>query len=310
MMTPDRTWTRLLCGLAALVCLAPALAQEGQTKFASPEEAAKALLEATQAKDRAAMEKIFGSAMKEFGSGDATQDAADFAEFAARMAQQSRIARDGDDRAVIEIGLEAHPFAVPLVRKDGTWFFDTAAGKEELDNRRIGENELGAIRVCRGYVVAQFAYFSADRDGDNVLEFAQRVMSSPGARDGLYWDTTPEEAPSPIGPAIAAARAEGYGAGGGEPSAPQPYHGYVYRILTRQAGQSPGGAFDYVINGNMVAGFALLAYPVEWDGSGVMTFLVNTNGQIFQKDLGEKTTELAGKIQAYEIDSTWSLVKD
>lgn len=281
-----------------------------QAMYSSPDEAVQALKAACEAKDRDAVQKVFGPALNELCSGDEVQDKADFEQFAKHLAEQHKIVPDGEDRATLEVGVAGHPFAIPLVRKNGKWFFDTAAGKEEVLNRRVGDNELGAIRVCRGYVVAQLEYFSQDRDGDDVLEYAQNFASSPGKHDGLYWETKPEEPLSPLGPAVAQARAEGYKKDDAQPNKPQPYHGYVYRILTGQAGKSAGGAFDYVINGNMVAGFAMVAYPVQWQDSGVMTFLVNSNGKVYQKDLGEKTPEIAGAMKAYEIDSTWTLVQD
>jgi hypothetical protein len=283
-------------------------AQTQQSTFASAEEAVSALKAAVDAKDLEALRKIFGPALKDLCSGDEVQDKADLIEFSERLAQQHKIVPEGEERATLEIGREAHPFAIPLVRKEGKWYFDTEAGKEEVLNRRVGENELGAIRVCRGYVVAQFEYYSEDRDNDDVLEFAQTFASSPGKRDGLYWATKPDEPMSPLGPAVAQARAEGYSRTQG--SAPQPYHGYVYRLLTRQGDRAPGGKVDYVINGNMLAGFALVAYPVDWQSSGVMTFQVAANGKVYQKDLGEKTAEIASKIEAFDIDPSWTLVKD
>lgn len=298
--------TGWLCGPSAALAQ-----QDGQATYATAEEGAKALLAAAQSKDRAALQKVFGPMLKELCSGDDVQDAADFDEFAKRMAQQCKAAPRGENLAILEIGAEAHAFSIPLVRnKEGRWYFDTVAGKEELENRRIGENELGAIRVCRGYVAAQFEYFSVDRDGDDVLEFAQRFGSTPGKMDGLYWETKADEPLSPLGPAVAAARAEGYMKEAEKSGEPQPYHGYVYKLLTKQGRQAPGGAYDYIINGNMVAGCALLAYPVDWDSSGIMTFMVSSNGKVYQKDLGEKTAELAAKIDSYDLDASWTLVKD
>jgi hypothetical protein len=283
-----------------------------QTTYASAEDAVKALKEAAGKKDREALQRIFGPKLKELCSGDDVQDTGDFERFAGRLEQRQRLVAKGENGMVLEIGADGYPFPIPLVRKDGKWFFDTEEGIEEMLNRRVGSNELGAIRVCRGYVVAQFEYFSQDRDGDNVLEYAQKFTSAPGQRDGLYWETKLDEPASPLGPAIAAARAEGYehGKDAAAGDQRQPYHGYIYRIITKQGGQSPGGAFNYVINGNMVAGFALVAYPVDWQNSGVMTFMVNSNGKVYQKDLGEKTLELAGKIESYDIDSSWSVVED
>jgi hypothetical protein len=271
----------------------------------------KALLEATKAKDRAALERIFGPAVNELCSGDAVQDAADFEEFSAALARGQNLSKDGEDKSILQVGPERVPFPIPLARKGGKWFFDTEAGKEEILNRRIGENELGAIRVCRGCVAAQYEYYFLDPDGDNVLQYAPRFRSSSGKKDGLYWETRPDEPPSPLGPLAAQASSEGYGkSAAAATEKPQPYHGYLYKLLTRQGEHAPGGKFDYVINGRMVAGFALVAYPVQYGSSGVMTFLVNSNGKLYQNDLGEKTAEIAGAMDTYDIDGSWTLVQD
>ncbi len=290
---------------------ARAQSQPSGTQFASPEEAIKALLEATKSKDKEALERIFGPAVKDLVSGDEVSDAAEVQEFAAALAAAHEFVREGDDKVIVAIGKQKHPFAIPIVRRDGKWSFDTEAGKEEVLNRRVGENELGAIRVCRGIVSAQFEYFSEDRDGDHVLEYAQRLASTAGQKDGLFWETKPDAPLSPLGPLIAQARADGYSRKSGpDGDKPQPYQGYVYKTLTRQGERAPGGKHDYVINGNMVAGFALVAYPVDYGASGVMTFVVNSNGKVQQKDLGEKTAELAGAMDAYDADASWTLVKD
>jgi hypothetical protein len=231
--------------------------------------------------------------------------------FAARLKSGARLEQAAEGRMTLLVGPEEHPFAVPIVRKEGKWFFDTAAGKEELLNRRIGRNELGAISVCRAYVVAQREYYLDGDAGSGVPEYAQRLGSTPGRHDGLYWQARADESPSPLGPLVAEAQAEGYGeqeSARGEQS--QPYHGYVYRILTRQGKKAPGGKYNYVINGHMVAGFALVAYPVHWGSSGVMTFLVGPAGRVYQKDLGTKTSELARKIKEFDPDDTWKLVQD
>ena len=173
------------------------------------------------------------------------------------------------------------------------------------------DNELSTIRVCRGYVAAQREYFLEDRDGDGVMEYAQRLASTPGQHDGLYWATQPDEPLSPLGPLAAQAQTEGYGGARADAaSGPQPYHGYVYKILTRQGSHAPGGAYSYVIRGNMVAGFALVACPIQWGSSGVMTFIVNSNGKVLEKNLGEKTPELIARLNAYDPDSSWTLSKD
>jgi hypothetical protein len=290
-----------------------------QIRFDKPEDALKTLLDATKSKDRPQMRKIFGVDAGELASGDETQDQADLEQFAKDLAAAAKLVKEGDDRIILQVGPDNYPFPIPLVRKDGKWYFDTPAGKEELLNRRIGENELKAIAVCRGYVAAQRDYYAEDWNDDGVIEYAQRLASSPGKKDGLYWETGDDEPSSPLGPLVAEAQAEGYGKATSRPTSPpttqpatqpRPYHGYCYRVLSRQGEHAPGGKFDYVINGHMVAGFALVAWPVDWDSSGVMTFVVNTNGKVYQKDLGEKTADLVKDMTEYNPDSTWTLAKE
>jgi hypothetical protein len=192
---------------------------------------------------------------------------------------------------------------VPLVEKSGRWFFDTEAGAEELINRRIGRNELAVLDAVRTYVEAQREYAMLDRDGDEVLEYAQRFGSSEGTKDGLYWPLDLDGSMSPLGPLVAEAQVVGYR----KPTdgSQQPFHGYYFRILTRQGKHAPGGAYDYVINGNMIGGFALVAWPAEYDETGVMTFIVNQQGRVYQKDLGERTARIAGSMKTYDPDDTW-----
>ena len=194
---------------------------------------------------------------------------------------------------------------IPLVRRDGTWLFDTAAGKDEILSRRIGEDEFTAIGVCRAYVQAQREYASEDRDGSGMFKYALRLRSTPGTKDGLYWHAGPGEDPSPFGPLVAEARAEGYGRKTAEGD-PQPFHGYLFRELTAQGEAAPGGAYAYVINGNLIAGFALVAYPAHWGESGVMTFIVNQWGRVYQCNLGEKSAEIASAMTEFDPDpDTW-----
>jgi hypothetical protein len=197
------------------------------------------------------------------------------------------------------------------VEKDGKWFFDTAAGEEELLNRRIGKNELATLEVVRAYVDAQREYASADRDGNGVLQFAQHFLSSPGKKDGLYWPPDLDGEISPLGPLVANAESKGYRLKGRDSEGNyEPYNGYYFKILTRQGKNAPGGAYNYVINGNMIGGFALVAWPAEYGKSGIMTFIVNQQGFIYQKDLGEKTTKLASSMKRYDPDSSWQLSPD
>jgi hypothetical protein len=286
-------------------------ATEDPATYDTPEAALTALSDACKAKDKGALKRIFGDALKELLSGDDVADKADIEEFAKRLAARSRLEKNENGTITVLVGKNDHPFAIPLAQKDGKWFFDTVAGKDEILNRRIGENELSTIAVCRAYVIAQREYAAADRDGDEVNEYAQRLGSSPGQRDGLYWPTAAGEPLSPFGELAARAVAEGYGRKDEkEGDKPRPYHGYLFTILTAQGAKSPGGKVDYVINGNMIAGYALVAYPVDYGNSGIMTFIVNSNGIVLQKDLGEETARVAGEMRSYDRDETWTPVKD
>jgi hypothetical protein len=276
--------------------------------FSSPEEAVKALVAATNTGDRAALETIFGPGVKDLLSGDAKQDSIEFAAFAKLVGEFSQLVQKADDRFVLNLGDQNWPFPIPLVKKDGAWFFDTAAGKDEIVNRRIGEDELVAIGVCQTYVIAQREYASEDRVGDGVLRYAQKLRSTSGQKDGLYWLAAPDEDPSPFGPFIAAVHAEGYGGKTAE-GQPQPFHGYRFKILTSQGASAPGGAYDYIINGNMVAGFALVAYPAHWGDSGVMTFVVNQWGKVYQRNLGPQSADVATAMTSFDPDQDWTPVK-
>jgi DUF2950 family protein len=278
-----------------------------QRTFDTPEEATQALLAATKAKDQAAIHEIFGSEVDELLSGDAEQDAIESQNFAAKLAERCYLVHVSDDKIVLNIGAENWPMPVPLVEKDGKWYFDTLAGKEEILNRRIGKDELTAIGVCRAYVVAQRQYASEDRNGDGVLDYAQKLMSTPGKRDGLYWDPVEGEALSPFGPLVANAREEGYHH---NPNGPrQPFQGYLFDILTEQGPDAPGGAYDYIINGHMIAGFALVAYPDHWGESGIMTFIVNQAGKVYECNLGENSAELGAAMKVFNPDEKWTPVE-
>lgn len=314
------TITALVGGLLALATASTAQAQTAeQLRFNAPDDALKALLDATKSKDQAQLRKIFGVDARELASGDEVQDQADLNEFAKNLAAAAKLIREGDDKVILQVGPTAYPFPVPIVRKGGQWYFDTPAGEEEMLNRRIGENELKAIAVCRGGVEAQRDYYARDWDDDGVIEYAQRIGSVPGKKDGLYWETKDGEPVSPLGPMVAEAQAEGYGKATSQPTTqattqpaagPRPYHGYYYKILTRQGEQAAGGKYDYVINGHMVAGFAFVAWPANWGTSGVMTFMVNANGRVYEKNLGEKTAELAKAMTEYDPDDTWAVSAD
>lgn len=276
-----------------------------QQTFTSPEDAVVALTAAVASSDKAALRKMFGPATDELASGDDIADKASYARFAKRLAKMTNLVKRGDSTVILFLGAENWPFPFPIARSGSRWFFDGPAGIREMINRRIGANELTTIKVCSEYVRAQREYAGEDRDGDSVLEYAQRIPSTPGTMDGLYWanDDGPE---SPFGPVAAFAATEGYNI----KSAPEPFHGYYFRVLTRQGRNAPGGAYGYVINGNMIAGFAFVAYPARWGSSGLTTFIVNQQGRIYQKDLGQNTAAIAAGMRAYDPDSTWSPVDD
>ena len=205
------------------------------------------------------------------------------------------------------VGKQEWPFPIPVVKKGQSWVFDTDKGKEEILNRRIGENELNTIQVMLAVVDAQREYAMKDRDKNELLEYAQKFVSDPGKKNGLYWEAKAGEAESPLGPIMAQARSEGYR---GKPaSTPPPYHGYRYRILTAQGKDAPGGAYSYLVKGKMIGGFAVVAYPAEYGNSGVMTFIVNHDGKVFQKNLGKNTAGIASAMKEYNPDSTWQEVK-
>ncbi len=277
--------------------------------FASPEAAAAALAAAAHADNPRALVAILGSSSKKIVySGDRVADKNGRAHFAAAYDALHKIEPAGADKATLVLGEEGWPFPIPLVKRGKSWHFDTKAGAQEILDRRIGRNELNAIQVCRAYVDAQREYATADHDNDHMREYAQHFLSRPGKHDGLYWPTAPGTPESPMGLLVADARAQGYGPRpkGEKPHRPQPYHGYFYRILTRQGPHAPGGAMDYVVQGHMIGGFALVAYPAKWGDSGIMTFIVNQDGTVYQKNLGPRTAALARAITEYDPDTSWT----
>jgi hypothetical protein len=283
--------------------------EPGQQHFASPEEARQALVTAVQQKDHRALANIFGPVAAELEPGDPVEQATEFDHFSRHVLEGAELVREGDAKAILVIGVKKWPFPVPIVKRDDTWLFNTEEGREEILNRRIGHNELVAINVCRAYVEAQREYYAMpEPDGDQLPKYAQHMVSRPGKRDGLYWPTAAGEKESPLGPLVAKAKEEGYMQKRPEGEhGPRPYHGYYFRILARQGKNAPGGKFSYVVNGNMVAGYALVAYPAKWGVSGVMTFIVNQRGRVYEKNLGPKTVEIAHKLKGYNPDLAWKL---
>jgi hypothetical protein len=235
-------------------------------------------------------------------SGDEVADKNTQERFVKSYQEKVDFVKEKEDRVSVIIGNDNWPFPIPIVKKGEGWMFDTKAGREEVLNRRIGGNELSAIRVCLGYVDAQQEYASTDREQDGIIQFAQKFASDTYRRNGLYWEPAEGEIPSPVGPFAARAAAEGYRRAGDKPT---PYHGYYYKILKGQGKSAPGGAYNYVINGHMVAGFALVAWPAEYGVSGVMTFIVNQNGTVYQKDLGPKTEGIVKAMTLYNPDRSW-----
>jgi hypothetical protein len=282
-----------------------------QRSFNSVEEAREALIAAVQAKDHVALGAIFGPALRELEPGDPVEEAAEFDHFAHEVAEKVEVEKEGEDKAIVKIGDEKWPFPIPLVKREGNWFFDTVAGREEILNRRIGHNELLAINVCKAYVDAQREYYNMpEPDGDQIPKYAQHMISRPGKKDGLYWPTVAGEKESPLGQLVAKAKEEGYmGQRKDGEHGRRPFHGYYFKILKKQGKSAPGGKFDYIIKGNMVAGHALVAYPSRWGVSGVMTFIVNQRGRVYQKNLGPKTAQIAKKMKEYNPDLTWKLVQ-
>ncbi len=280
-----------------------------QQIFPTPDAAASALVAAAKADDMKALSSILGpDADQILSSGDPVADKNARDEFARRYQEMHRLAYDDKGRVILYIGAGNWPVPIPLVKKDSSWVFDTAAGKEDLLFRRIGRNELFTIKVLEDLAKAQSEYASDAHDGAVEGQFAQKILSDPGKQNGLYWETSEGQPESPIGPMVATATAAGYKRDKG--GTPIPFHGYYYKVLTGQGKNAPGGAKQYVVDGKMTNGFAFLAYPAEYRASGVMTFMINEDGVIVQKDLGPDTAKLATAISEYNPDKTWDEVDE
>jgi len=287
--------------VVASFVLATASTAGAQQTFKTADEAMTALVTAAKKGDRKAVLAVLGPGGADIvSSGDAVADSEDRDKALAAYDDKHQIKMDGDSKATVIIGKDDFPFPIPLVRKGDTWQFDTAAGREEILARRIGRNELSAIQASLAYVDAQNEYAEKDR-GAGVGVYAQRIMSSPGKKDGLYWPSAQGEEQSPLGELVAQATAQGYRAGSGR----IPFHGYYYKILTQQGPAASGGELDYEVRGKMIGGFALIAYPAQYGNSGVMTFIVNHKGTVYEKDLGPDTAKLAARITWFNPDKTW-----
>jgi hypothetical protein len=304
-------WAAVLGFAFALPAAAAAAAGTAQQTFATPDAAVTAMVDAIRKGDRKTFIRIIGPGSERWiFSGDPVADKAGFAKFLAAYDSKHALAAAGDSRQILSVGTDDWPFPVPVVKAGERWRFDAPAGKEEVLARRVGRNELSTIQTLKAIVDAQREYVLLDRDSDGLLEYAQKFMSTPGKKDGLYWAAIPGETDSPLGPLVGRAQAEGYGGAGVQKSAaPQPYHGYLYRILKGQGKDAPGGAYDYQVKGSMIGGFAVLAYPVSYGASGVMTFLVNHDGVVYQKDLGAGTAQRAAEITRFNPGAGWAKVQ-
>ena len=302
----------LVCAVATVLSApdsSAATAKAQQKSFASPEEAVKALVDAMKTGDKAELSILFGPGSESLiSSGDDVEDKAERDRFLKNYEEKNSLEKKGDDEVLLQVRKDDWPFPIPIRRKGSAWAFDTKAGKEEILNRRIGRNELNTIDVLEAYVVAQREYANKDWDGDGVYPYAQKIASTPGKKDGLFWEAREGEEASPLGPFTAKAADEGY-TRKEKSEKPSPYYGYYFKILKAQGKHAPGGAYDYVVKGNMILGFGLVAYPATYGSSGIMTFIVNQEGVVYQKDLGKGTAKAAGKMKRYDPDPTWKKVE-
>jgi hypothetical protein len=276
----------------------------GQQTFSSAAEASETLVAALKNDDQQSLLKVLGPGAEEIlSSGDQTEDKENREHFVQKYKQMHRLLTEPDGTTTLYIGAENWPTPIPLVHKGNAWHFDTAAGKQEILYRRVGKNELTVIQVCRELADAEKEYDAQPHDGDSERQYAQKILSDSGKHNGLYWKTGSGDANSPLGPLVASAEREGYAENAGQK--PEPFHGYYFSVLRGQETHAPGGSQSYVVDGKMTLGFAFLAYPAEYRSSGVMTFLVDQNGIVYEKDLGHKTAEITKSLMRYDRDSTW-----
>ena len=303
LLNPGSSERRLVWFASAVLALLMTSVASAQQSFETPEAAVNALVSAAKVGDRKNVLTVLGEDATDLvTSGDEVADASDRDRIIEAYDAKHQLIMEGADKAVLILGKEDWPLPIPLLRKDGTWQFDSTTGREEILFRRIGRNELSAIQTCLAYVDAQNEYAEQGVAGLGV--YAQRIVSRPGKKDGLYWPAQSAAQESPLGELAASAAAEGYRAG----QQRTPYHGYYYKVLTKQGSNAPGGELDYVVRDNMIGGFALVASPAQYSNSGVMTFLVNHEGIIYQKDLGPRTATIAEAMTVFNPDSSWQRV--
>jgi Protein of unknown function (DUF2950) len=295
----------LLTGTAVLALVLSSLAQ-AQQRFNTADAAVEALVAAARRGDSKTVVSILGPGSQELvSSGDPVEDANVRQEYLTAYDSQHRIVTESGKPSILVIGQNDWPFPIPIVQRDGQWSFDTAAGREEVLARRIGRNELSTLKAMLAYWDAQNEYADMFKDKTGQAVYAQKIVSSPGKKDGLYWPTSGSEPDSPLGEAVASATQRGYRVGSGEA-----YHGYYYKILTSQGPNASGGAVDYIVKGNMIGGFGLVAYPAEYGNSGIMTFIINNDGDIYERDLGDRTARIASRMTTFNPDHTWRKVVD
>lgn len=307
----DMTKTIITGALAALLAFGATGASAEPRAFATPEEAVGEVINTLEARDRDGLIAIFGPENEDvILSGDAQRDIDDWGSFLAAYRQMSRIAVQDDGSATLYVGTDQWPLPIRLVKGEGEkWRFDSDAGQEQMHDQRIGRNELDVIELMKGYVKVQARFRQADYDGDGVMEFARSIISDADKRDGLYWPSAEGAPESPVGDFVARATAVGYSFDGKDQE-PEPYLGYYYHLLTKQGATAPGGALDYMVSGNMLAGHALIAFPADYGESGIMSFLVGENGVVLEKNLGEDTLAAAAAIEAYDPGDGWEPAKD
>lgn len=310
-------WLRLICSGLILADLAACASPTFPTVagpeeiFPKPEQAVSAYVDAIRNSNQSELLKILGpDASDLISSGDPVADKKWRSKFITAYETAHRLESDGDNKEILIIGTEEWPMPIPLIHVEEGWQFDTASGKDEILNRRIGHNELNAIGICRAYVEAQREYAAQHHLADGTPQYAQKFISSKGKHDGLYWPVRAGKPESPLGPLVAYARAQGYVNAGTHKKQHMPYHGYFYKILKQQGPNAAGGAKNYIINGHMTNGFALVAFPARYGDSGVMTFIINQNGIVYEKNLGPDTTTIAAHLTQYDPDKSWSIFQE